>query len=73
MRYLARYIDPQTGQERLGTLNTVIGHYKTDKNAFRYLHTHLRKNQFPAGQYRLYRWVEGPAAGEFIGYLYKMA
>lgn len=70
MRYLAEYIDPKTGDTRMGTADKLVREYASDYNAFRYMHYHLRWDNYPPGQYRLIQWPIGGQERE-LGFLYK--
>lgn len=69
MRYLIRL------DGKLGTSDTLIREYASDRNALRFGHIHLRANNYASGQYVVETF---PPAGSrvesrHVGYLYKMA
>jgi hypothetical protein len=76
MRYIAEQISPFTNKPRLGTSGVVIGHYKSDANALRYLTMRLRNGAYPAGQYKVSTWPThgtNNLTGREVGLLYKQA
>ena len=72
MRYLSCYIDPQTGKERLGSgADAQCPHYYA--NHHNVIKFGLKKPAFPAGQYNIYLWPDGPSEPVFIKTAYKRA
>lgn len=71
MRYLARRIRPNTGTPVVGTCDTLVREYASDRNALRYMHKYLQAPHFTAGQYLVETFPEGYRDGRHVGYLYK--
>ena len=68
-RYVAELLDSQ-GYARMGSSGVMIGTYKSDKNALRYMPIRLKNGFCPAGQYQVLKIDRNPEV--LVGHIYKL-